>query len=68
MTAISKDVARRNALIGYALALGLIAAVLVLRLVVPASVGSAPVYLFLIPALLVISAVGGFGPGCLRPV
>ncbi len=43
----------------------LIATVLVVRLIVPAGFGTAPVYLFLIPALLVISAVGGFGPGVL---
>ena len=62
MTANPSTVARRRARIGYALALGLIAAVLVVRLIVPSGVGWAPVYLFLIPALLVISAVGGFGP------
>jgi two-component system sensor kinase FixL len=56
---------RRTAWIGYGLAIALIATVLVVRLIVPAGVGTAPVYLFLIPALLVISAVGGFGPGVL---
>jgi two-component system sensor kinase FixL len=56
---------RRTAWIGYGLAIALIATVLIVRLIVPAGVGTAPVYLFLIPALLVISAVGGFGPGVL---
>jgi len=56
---------RRNAWIGYGLAFALIATVLVVRLIVPAGFGTAPVYLFLVPALLVISAVGGFGPGVL---
>ena len=63
MTANPSPVTHRRARIGYALALVLIATVLVVRLIVPSGVGGAPVYLFLIPALLVISAVGGFGPG-----
>lgn len=65
MTAEIATIAQRNVRIGYGLALGLIAAVLAVRLLLPSEIGAAPVYLFLIPALLVISAVGGFGPGVL---
>ncbi len=56
-------IAPRRARIGYALALGLIATALAVRTMLPSELGTAPVYLFLIPALLVVSAVGGFGPG-----
>ena len=63
MTANLSTVTYQGARIGYALALVLVATVLAVRLIVPPGVGAAPVYLFLIPALLVISAVGGFGPG-----
>lgn len=65
MTPEPSAIAQRRARIGYALAIGLAATVLAVRILLPASVGAAPVYLFLIPALLVISAVGGFGPGVL---
>jgi two-component system sensor kinase FixL len=65
MTVEPSAIAGRRARIGYALAAGLIATVLLVRILLPADVGTAPVYLFLIPALLVISAVGGFGPGVL---
>jgi two-component system sensor kinase FixL len=62
---VETPTAHRGSHIGYGLAVGLIATVLAIRLLLPAGLGGAPVYLFLIPALLVISAVGGFGPGVL---
>lgn len=65
LTDAPSRIGQRRARIGYALALGLAAAVLAVRILLPAEIGTAPVYLFLIPALLVISAVGGFGPGVL---
>jgi two-component system sensor kinase FixL len=65
MTDEPSAIASRRAWIGYVLAIGLIATVLLVRIFLPAGLGTAPVYLFLIPALLVISAVGGFGPGVL---
>ncbi|MET0277968.1 MAG: PAS domain S-box protein [Pseudorhodoplanes sp.] len=63
MTAEPSAIAQRRGLIGYTLAIGLIGAVLAARILLPAEIGTAPFYLFLVPALLVISAVGGFGPG-----
>jgi two-component system sensor kinase FixL len=65
MIAEPSAIAGRRARIGFVLAVGLIATVLLVRILLPAGLGTAPVYLFLIPALLVISAVGGFGPGVL---
>lgn len=56
---------RPRSLAGYALAIGIVAIVLAARLSLPSEIGTAPVYLFLIPALLVISALGGLGPGVL---
>ena len=51
--------------LGYALTVILILVVLAVRLAAAPAVGGASVYLFLIPAVLVISALGGFGPGVL---
>ena len=65
MTAETSAITKRRARLGYALAITLLATVVAARILLPAEIGTAPVYLFLIPALLVISAVGGFGPGVL---
>jgi two-component system, LuxR family, sensor kinase FixL len=49
----------------YALALGLVAAVFIVRALLAPTLGNQALYLFLVPAVLIAGIVGGWGPGLL---
>ena len=54
----------RKLVIHYGLAAGLVLAAHLIRYALDPALGEHSIYLFFIPATLVASAVGGFGPGC----
>src|ERR1700675_3892967 len=49
----------------YALALGLVAVVFIIRALLAPTLGNQALYLFLMPTVLIAGIVGGWGPGLL---
>jgi len=58
----------RGLFINYGLAIALVLAAHLIRYALDPALGEHSIYLFFIPATLVASAVGGFGPGCFATI
>ncbi len=63
MTPAASSFVNARGWLGYGLAVGLIGAALAVRFAFAPTVGGASIYLFLVPVILVICALGGAGPG-----